>query len=240
MIQLYCDETLEVDARVLEQEAREKAAQEKSRLRSKASVIFQRASSKHALRDACTWAAVVLTAPLWLPVWLEAYLGRGEAVFTACSEFLSLFPGLPGVVLRRGFYRQTLDRFATDCHLGFLTTIAHREVEIAEGVYIGSRCTLGRVAIEAHVTIGSNVDLLSGRRQHGFADSDVPVQQQGGTFEQIRIGCNSWLGNSSVVMADVGALCVIGAGSVVVKPIAAGVVAVGNPAMPKRHRSYAA
>jgi acetyltransferase-like isoleucine patch superfamily enzyme len=51
------------------------------------------------------------------------------------------------------------------------------------------------------------------------------------TFTRIRIGRNAWIGNSAVVMADVGDNGVIGAGSVVVKPIPADSVAVGNPAM---------
>ena len=83
---------------------------------------------------------------------------------------------------------------------------------------------------ERDVTVGSNVDLLSGRRQHGFAKSHVPVQQQAGRYERIRIGANSWIGNSSVIMADIGEQSVIGAGSVVVKPIERDSVAVGNPA----------
>ena len=62
---------------------------------------------------------------------------------------------------------------------------------------------------------------VSGRHQHHFIRLDEPIQAQGGTFEQVRIGRNSWIGNSTVVMADIGDDCVIGAGSVVVKPIPA-------------------
>jgi acetyltransferase-like isoleucine patch superfamily enzyme len=92
------------------------------------------------------------------------------------------------------------------------------------------------VAIEEDVTIGSNVDLLSGRRQHHFDDFDSPIQKQGGTLTAIRIGRNSWIGNSAVIMSDIGADCVIGAGSVVVKPIPGRSVAAGNPAYVIRSR----
>jgi acetyltransferase-like isoleucine patch superfamily enzyme len=188
------------------------------------------------VRAALVAVAVVLTAPLWLPARLQARLSGGKGVFTGCSELLSLVPGLPGVYLRRGFYRLCLDACALDCHIGFGTTLAHPQVRIGRGVYVGNRCTLGQVVLDDHATIGSNVDVLSGRHQHHFGRRDTPIQEQGGTFSPVRIGRNCWVGNSAVVMADVGDDCVIGAGSVVVKPVPAGAVAVGNPATVKRWR----
>jgi maltose O-acetyltransferase len=44
------------------------------------------------------------------------------------------------------------------------------------------------------------------------------------------IGPDCWIGSSAIVMANVGSGTTIGAGSVVVKDIPAGVVAAGNPA----------
>jgi acetyltransferase-like isoleucine patch superfamily enzyme len=173
--------------------------------------------------------ASVLTAPLWLPDRLEA-IGGGETWFTTCSELLSLVAGPPGILLRRGFYLMTLQAFADNVSIGFGTTLAHRQVRIGQGVYIGNRCTLGMVTIEEHATIGSNVDILSGRRQHHFRDPDRPIQEQGGTLTRVRIGRNSWIGNSAVIMADIGVDCVIGAGAVVVNPIPGRSVAAGNPA----------
>jgi acetyltransferase-like isoleucine patch superfamily enzyme len=183
------------------------------------------------------WAGVVLLAPLWAIARLQHGYRKREGWFTGCSELLSLAPGRPGIFLRRSFYRMTLAVCATDCHIGFGTTFAHPDAEIHEGVYIGSRCTIGSAIIEADATIGSNVDVLSGRRQHSFACREVPVQRQPGRFEQVRIGRNSWVGNSTVIMADVGEQCVIGAGSIVVRAIPAASVAVGNPAAVIRTRA---
>jgi acetyltransferase-like isoleucine patch superfamily enzyme len=188
------------------------------------------------LRDLFVVVAIVLTAPLWLPVQVQRLLSGGDSFFAGCSEALSLIPGRVGLFLRRGFYRLTLDACATDCHIGFGTTLAHPQVRISQGVYIGNRCTLGQVDVGNHATIGSNVDILSGRHQHHFDQLDEPIQAQGGVFNQVRIGRNCWVGNSAVIMADIGADCVIGAGSVVVRPIPAGVVAVGNPAVVKKRR----
>jgi acetyltransferase-like isoleucine patch superfamily enzyme len=191
---------------------------------------------KNFLRESLVLVAAILTAPCWLLVRAERVLAIGEQAFAACSELLSLFPGLPGMFLRRGFYRMTLDACASDCHIGFGTTFAHPQARIGRGVYVGNRCMFGRVAVGDHATIGSNVDVLSGRRQHAFERLDAPIQAQGGQFETVHLGRNSWIGNSSVVMADIGDDCVIGAGSVVVKPIPARSVAVGNPATVKRSR----
>ena len=107
-----------------------------------------------AVRAALVAVAVVLTAPLWLPARLQAWLTGGEGVFAGCSEVLSLFPGLPGVYLRRGFYRMCLEACALDCHIGFGTTFAHREVGIGRGVIISNHCIIGRVVIEDGKFVG--------------------------------------------------------------------------------------
>jgi acetyltransferase-like isoleucine patch superfamily enzyme len=196
-----------------------------------------RGTARSLARNLLVLAAVVATAPLWLLARLEAVLTRGEGLFTACSELLSLVPGRLGVYLRRGFYRMSLEDCAADCHLGFGTTLAHRQVRIGRGVYVGNRCTLGKVVLEDDVALGSNVDVLSGRYQHAFGDLDTPILRQAKTFQRVRIGRNSWVGNSAVLMADVGDHCVVGAGSVVVKPVPACSVAAGNPAAVKKRRA---
>src|SRR4051812_28115054 len=83
-----------------------------------------------ALRRAAQWLAIglaiMVTSLLWIPVRIEAILGH-EAWFKFGAEFLSLVPGVPGVILRRGFYRMTLCEFAINSSLGFGTTVSHRQ-----------------------------------------------------------------------------------------------------------------
>ena len=181
-------------------------------------------------RDALVTATVALLVPVWLPAWVERRVGRGKGWFVFGAELVSLVPGKPGIFVRRAYYRMTLDACATDVHVGFGTLFAHPDAEVQSGVYLGSRCTIGKAVLGRDATIGSNVDILSGRRQHNFGRAGVAVQRQGGAFTPVRIGENCWLGNSTVVMADIGDASVIGAGSVVVKPIPPHSVAVGNPA----------
>jgi virginiamycin A acetyltransferase len=191
---------------------------------------------RHVIRNALVLVAVALTSPLWIPVRLFARLDPKDNLFLACSEFLSLFPGLVGIFLRRGFYFMTLESFAPDCTIEFGTWVAHRRVRIGRCVYIGGRCTLGMCAIGDYTLIGSNVDIVAGRYTHSFDDPTKPTCTQREGYRQVRIGRNAWIGNSAVIMEDVGDDTVIGAGSVVVKPIPSGAVAVGNPCVVKKMR----
>src|SRR5947209_11264709 len=187
--------------------------------------VLSRLRLRAVLRDALVYAGVVLAAPLWLPAWAERRLRLGEGWFVGCAELLSLVPGKPGIFLRRSFYRMTLDRCATDAHVGFGTLLTHPDAEIHGGVYIGLRCTVGKAVLEQDVTIGSNADILSGRRQHGTSSARTPIQRQAGEYGRVTVGRNSWIGNSTLVMADIGAESVIGAGAVVVKSVPARSVA---------------
>jgi len=78
--------------------------------------------------------------------------------------------------------------------------------------------------------LGSNVDIISGKNQHNFDRLDIPMREQGGDLEKIVIGEDSWLGNSSVVMANVGKKSIVAAGSVVVKDVPPYSIVGGNPA----------
>jgi Acetyltransferase (isoleucine patch superfamily) len=189
---------------------------------------------RHIIRNLFVCAAIALTAPLWLAVYGMAFLTKNDHCFLTCAQTLSLIPGMTGVFLRRGFYIMCLKRGAFDSYIGFGTWFAHREAVIEAGVYIGGRCTMGCVTIGRNALIGSNVDVLSGRHQHYFDDAETPRKEQGGVFTQTQIGENVWIGNSSVVMADIGAHSIIAAGSVVVKPIPACSMAAGNPAVVKK------
>src|SRR5262249_24613439 len=99
------------------------------------------------LREAVLATAIVLTAPCWALALLQTRWTQSEDLFALFSELLSLVPGLPGVLLRRGYYRMCLEEFARDGSIGFGTTVAHPQVRIGNGVYIGNRCIIGMVII---------------------------------------------------------------------------------------------
>jgi virginiamycin A acetyltransferase len=161
---------------------------------------------------------------------------RHNHVLQTYSQILSTIPGLSGQFVRRAFYSSVL----TECHaescIQWGTIFSTADVRIARGVYIGARCMVGRAILDEHVTLGSNVDILSGKNQHGFDDPDVPVQDQPGRYEHVRVGTNTWIGNGAIVMADIGARSVIAAGSVVTRALPDDVIAGGNPAKILKHR----
>ncbi|MCD6298161.1 MAG: acyltransferase [Deltaproteobacteria bacterium] len=95
---------------------------------------------------------------------------------------------------------------------------------------MGAYCIIGKAKIGQHCTIGSHVNILSGKRQHIFTEIDKPIQEQGGVFESVSIGDNCWIGNGAIVMANTGKQCIIGAGSVVTKDTGDYEVLAGNPA----------
>ena len=182
-----------------------------------------------------SFLAVIFVTPL-LFTWkmYRACTGK-ETLFVTYSQLLSLIPGKVGIYLRRAFYSMALPECADDIYVGFGTFFSHSTVKIGKGVYIGGGCTIGMVDIGQGTMIGSNVDILSGRRQHLRNLENRLSDSKEGIFEQIAIGENSWIGNSAVVMAPLGENCTVGAGSVVVKRVSDGQRVAGNPARVINH-----
>jgi len=188
-----------------------------------------RLSLRRVARGGVLGAAKLVVLPLALLWWgYRAATGR-ETLFESLSQAISLVPGRTGSYVRRAFYGLVLAECADDVHIEFGTLLAHPTARFARGVYIGTHCTLGTVAVGEGVMIGSNVDILSSRHQHKREGGKL-LGGEHGTFSEIRIGANSWIGNSAVVMANVGRDCTVGAGAVVVKDVADGLTVVGNPA----------
>ena len=160
-----------------------------------------------------------------------------EGAFPGWSQAFSLVPGLTGVYLRRAFYRWILRRCAPDVCLSFGTVFSHPTAEVGRRVYVGPFCSLGAVTLEDDVLLGSHVSITNGAGQHGIERLDIPIREQPGTWPRVTIGRDSWIGDRAVVMADVGRQCVIGAGSVVTRPIPDyAFIAAGVPARTLRER----
>ncbi len=173
---------------------------------------------------------LALATPLSLLCLLFSQLGNADGVFASFSQGLSLIPGKFGVYLRAAFYRLACPATSDEISVGFMTILSHRNTSIAKGVYIGPQCNVGMCSIGENTLIGSGVHILSGNRQHEFTDIQKPIQDQGRVFEKIRIGADCWLGNTSLLMADLEDHSILAAGSVLTKPSAKGDILVGNPA----------
>ena len=194
-----------------------------------AAVRHQPAGAKAALKWLANAIATVIVLPAYFLYKLSAAV-QGPQSCAGWSQLFSLLPGLPGVYLRRAFYRLALKGCGADASIGFGTTVSNATASIGRGVYVGLNCSLGAVTIEDNVLVASYVSIINGGRQHGIERTDIPIRLQPGEWPRVTIGTDSWIGERAVVMADVGRHCVIGAGAVVTKPIPDYAIAVGVPA----------
>jgi acetyltransferase-like isoleucine patch superfamily enzyme len=190
----------------------------------------------HFLKRAGRLAARIIVVPAVICFWLGSYVIGRQKSFAGWSQAMSLIPGLAGVYLRRAFYSSVLQRCGDDACIQFGTIFSHPHLQIGCKVYVGAYCVIGDVTLDDDVLVGSQVSITNGSTQHGIQRLDVPIREQPGQWPRITIGRDTWIGDRAVVMADVGEHSVIGAGSVVNKPIPAFAVAVGCPARIIRDR----
>lgn len=183
--------------------------------------------------------ATVAVLPQLVSFWIRSLvLGRDRAV-QGSTQALAIIPGLIGICLRRAFLARVLPHCSRLATIEFGVLFSSAEATVGEYAYIGPYCSIGFAEIGNDVLIASGVQVPSGGHGHGFSEQEVPIRNQPAVKSRVRIGRNSWIGTSAVVMADVGANCVVGAGAVVTKPIEDGAVAVGVPAKVVRSRAPA-
>lgn len=149
--------------------------------------------------------------------------------FEAGGQLLSLVPGRPGLVVRRGWYRLTLEGCG-EISVGFGSMITDPRSRLGDRCSIGPLCNIGWVGIGDDVLIASHVVVLGGGRQHGIADLERPMRSQPGVTERITIGSDVWLGTGATVMADVAPHTIVTAGATVTRSFAPYAVLGGVPA----------
>lgn len=182
-------------------------------------------------------AALLAVLPLWLLYRLEALLIGADKAFYGWSQLMSLFPGFPGNYLRFAFYRLSLEEVGKDACICFGATFAHPGIRIGKGAYIGPHCNLGLCEIGDDVMLGTDVHVMSGTGQHGSEDLETPMRDQPGKLVKVRVGRGTWVGNKAAIAADVGERCIVGAASLVVKPVPDLAIVGGNPAKVIRMRN---
>lgn len=104
------------------------------------------------------------------------------------------------------------------------------QITLEDGVYLNMNCVLldpAPIHIGAQTFLATNVQLLTATHPLNAAERVAGPE----SAHPITIGSRCWLGGGVIVCpgVTVGADTTIGAGSVVVKDIPAGVLAVGNP-----------
>jgi acetyltransferase-like isoleucine patch superfamily enzyme len=179
------------------------------------------------LKRFCHYVCFIAVLPLIL-LSQRKMAGVGAFFFNLCATTLALVPGKVGSYLRVAYYKGVVDHFDWNVNIGFGSFFSKQTVGIGEHVSIGAYCIIGSVEIGRNCHIASRVSIPSGRRQH--ADSPRGSRAAEPFFSTITIGAHSWIGEGAIILDDVGADCVVGAGSVVVNRVKDGETVAGNPA----------
>ena len=187
-------------------------------------------SPREIAKAAARALATLAVSPALLSYALKAAALGPNRALESSSQTLSLIPGVLGTYLRTAFLRRVLAHCDVTATVEFGVLFSQTGTRLDRNVYIGPRCHIGLAHLESDVLLGAGVHVPSGARTHETADLDTPIRDQGGTRTMVRIGKGTWIGSSAVVMADVGESSIIGAGSVVTKPIPEKVLAAGVPA----------
>jgi virginiamycin A acetyltransferase len=187
------------------------------------------------------WCCRVALAPCGWMCAVEARRGVDrEAMFAFWAQTFALVPGLPGVFLRRAFYRWTLDDCAHSFYIGFGAFFSHRQSLVEEGVYIGPYSIVGSSKLRRGCLIGSRSGIVSGAHLHDVISAEgVRMPTDPRRLRQVEIGEHAWLGEGCLIMADVGRGATVAAGSVVSNDVPPAVVVAGNPARFVRHLTFA-
>ncbi len=190
---------------------------------------------KELLKALARGCATVLVLPHLLSWAVRAALFGRDRALEGSMQTLGLVPGVLGEYVRRAFLARTIEHCAPTVVVGYGTLISQCGCRFDDHVYIGPRCHLGLVHLERDVMLAAGVHVPSGRHTHGTA-TGAPMREQEGRRTRVRIGAGAWIGSAAVVMADVGADTIVGAGAVVTRPLPARVMAAGVPARVVRGR----
>ncbi len=164
-------------------------------------------------------------------------IGKGVNIvnpqFITVGDNVSIGDGC--TLIARGEKGITLSDGVRLQHRVYLDTERREEgyIQIGKGVYIGTGTTLfGHRGLEIgdDCLLAQNITLTP--YSHIFDDPNNIIYSQGGHCEKVTIGRDVYIGMRAAVMysGNIGEGSVIGAGSVVVKPIPPYSVAVGAPA----------
>ena len=156
--------------------------------------------------------------------------------FMSISQLLSLVPGYYGIILRRVWYKLTLEKCGDNFSVDFLAAIRTPKTRIGNNVYLGVEGWVGLVDIGDDVMFADHVRVLSGSKHHGISKLDVPMRLQEGEVRRVKIGNDCWIGSGAIIMEDLADHSVVGAGSVVTKKFAPYDIIAGVPAQKIKSR----
>jgi virginiamycin A acetyltransferase len=159
----------------------------------------------------------------WLAILLNAYKD--------VSILVSKIPFIYGQSVRYFYYKATLKSLGKNVIFNYGTFCQYRNVVIGNRILFGYFNTIGEVQMGDDIVIGGYVNFISGTNQHSFENPNEKISNQKAVGRKmISIGSDVWIGSNAIIASDIGTRCVIGAGSLLVKPAESYGVYGGNPA----------
>jgi virginiamycin A acetyltransferase len=173
----------------------------------------------------------VFALPLALIFICFGWIAIVTRAYTEVSILASRIPFMFGQRVRYYYYKATLKSLGSNVVFKYGTYCQYPNAIIGNRILFGYFNTIGEVHTGDDIVIGGYVNFLSGTSQHSFQNrNEKIINQKGFGRKMITIGSDVWIGSNSIIASDVGERCVIGAGSLLVKPAKSFGVYGGNPA----------
>jgi acetyltransferase-like isoleucine patch superfamily enzyme len=151
--------------------------------------------------------------------------------YSEVSLIASRIPFLFGQRIRFIYYKATLKHLGKEVVFKYGSFCQYNTASIGDRVLIGYFNAIGEVTMGNDIVIGGFVNFISGTNQHSFVDPSQTINKQSASGRSmIIIGSDVWIGSNAIIASNIGDRCVIGAGSVLVKPAQSNSVHAGNPA----------
>lgn len=177
--------------------------------------------------ESCAAASV---APLALSFRLRRVVLGDERAYLELSERAARWTGVLGERRRAALHRALGTPVGAATLLKFGCILERPPIRVGRMTVISHYAKIQHASIGDDCLIGDHVLVFDGRRQHSFDRLDVPINAQGGSVTQVRVGDDVLIGGRAVIMADVGDHGVVAAGSVVTEPVGSYEIVAGNPA----------
>lgn len=174
-------------------------------------------------------ATAIVSIPVLMCALERSLRPMGEGVFAFWGQVLAVAPGLPGVFLRRAYYRQTLEHCDRRVFIGFGVLFAQRNTIVEEDVYIGPYALIGCACLRRGCLVGSRVSVLSGGALHERTADGRWTPFDRARLQRVEVGEHAWIGEGAILMADVGRGAMVAAGSVAAGAVRENTLVAGNP-----------
>ena len=156
--------------------------------------------------------------------------------YKTVAIMLSKYSGIYGILLRRAFYKKSLQRCGDGLSVFYGAFIVFPDVEIGNNCSVGEYSIVSLCSLGNDVLIAARVSIMSGSQHHDVMDTDSLFRESTSIKKRIVIGNNVWIGTHAVIMSDVSSDTAVGAGAVVVKQYEPYLVVAGVPAIPIKTR----